>query len=273
MLSFKTAQKAGGILGGFGYYLIKRYSRVAEENLKKCFPEKSANEIRSLTKKVFINQGKNFFEFLTLSKLNKENISTVVKFKGRENFENSFSRRKGVLMIASHFSNWELLGVAISFQGFPLNVIARKLYLEELDDILINSRESMGMKIIKRGEGNSSIGIIRALKKNQCLAMLVDQNIKDIPNVYVDFFGKKTCTPSGLAALALKTGAPVVSGMIIREKDDTFTVEISKPVELIHTGDENADIGKNTQVFTGIIESYIRKYPEQWVWFHKRWDE
>lgn len=263
----------GGFFGWIGFYLVKRYSAIARQNLKNCFPEKSDKEIRSLAKRVFINQGKNFFEFINLNKLNKDNVSTVVNFTGAEDFKAVYSQNKGVLMIAAHFSNWELLGVAIAQNGFPLSVIARKLYIEELDELLIQSRESMGMKIIRRGLNDSPMGILRALKKNHCLAMLIDQNIKSVPGVYVDFFGKKALTPSGLAALALKTGAPVVSGMIIREKDDTFKVEMSKQVELIKTGNEEQDLIKNTQLFTNIIESYIRKYPEQWVWFHKRWDQ
>ncbi|OGS25430.1 MAG: hypothetical protein A2297_00655 [Elusimicrobia bacterium RIFOXYB2_FULL_48_7] len=273
VLSFRGSQKLGAFFGGLGYHLVKRYSRIAEKNLKSCFPEKTDEEIRSLAKRVFINQGKNFFEFINFHKLNKENIGSAVKFTGADNFKAAFSQGKGVLMIAGHFSNWELLGVAITHNGFPLNVIARKLYIEELDELLLKSRESMGMKIIRRGLNDSPMGILRALKRNQCLAMLIDQNIKSVPGVCVDFFGRKALTPSGLASLALKTGAPVVSGMIIREDDDTFTVEMSKQVELIRTGSEEEDIVKNTQVFTGIIESYIRKYPAQWVWFHKRWDE
>ncbi|OGS19940.1 MAG: hypothetical protein A3J83_01510 [Elusimicrobia bacterium RIFOXYA2_FULL_40_6] len=273
IFSFRSSQKIGGFFGWLGFHLIKRYSVIAQQNLKSCFPEKSDKEIRSLAKRVFINQGKNFFEFINLSKLNKDNISSVVKFTGAEDFKAAYSRNKGVLMIAAHFSNWELLGVAIAQNGFPLSVIARKLYIEELDELLIQSRESMGMKIIRRGLNDSPMGILRALKKNHCLAMLIDQNIKSVASVYVDFFGRKALTPSGLASLALKTGAPVVSGMIVREKDDTFRVEMSKQVKLINTGDEEQDLIKNTQVFTGIIESYIRRYPDQWVWFHKRWEQ
>ncbi|OGS20874.1 MAG: hypothetical protein A2252_00565 [Elusimicrobia bacterium RIFOXYA2_FULL_39_19] len=272
LMSFKMAQKIGACAGHLAFLIVGRYRKVAYTNLKSIFPEKTEIEIRSLTKRIFINQGKNFFEFLAFRKLTPENITRISQIKGKENFDEAFSRKKGVLMIAAHFSNWELLGVVLAYAGIPMNVIAKKLYIEKLDEMLIRSRESMGMKIIKRGEGDSSLGIIRALKKNQCLAMLVDQNIKSVPGVDINFFGKKAFTPSGLASLALKTGAPVLAVFIVREKDDTFTVEVSKKVELIKTGNEQEDILQNTQKFSDITEEYIRKYPDQWVWFHKRWN-
>jgi len=271
-IPFRLGQKIGSFLGYLSYFVVKKYRNTAIENIKTCFPEMKDSEVCSLTKRVFINQGKNFFEVLMFHRLNKKNVEKIVSFEGRSNLEKAFSFNKGVLILAAHFGNWELLGASLSIFGFPINVIARRVYIEGLERIITKIRMSKGMKVITRGERDSSYGIVRALHKNQAIGILIDQNTKSVPGVYVNFFGKKAYTPSGLAVLAIKTGAVVVPGFIIRQKNDTHRIEISEPVEIIKTGDISKDIEKNTQIFNDIIESYVRKYPEQWVWFHKRWD-
>ncbi len=151
-------------------------------------------------------------------------------------------------------------------------MLSQEEFIEELERIIYRIRTSKGMKVITRGERESSYSIVRALHKNQAIGILIDQNTKAVPGVYVNFFGRKAWTPSGLATLAIKTGASVVPGFIIRQKNDKHVIEILEPVKIITTGDLSKDIERNTQIFNNIIESYIRKYPEQWVWFHERWD-
>lgn len=271
-IPFRLGQKIGFFFGLLSYYIVKKYRNIAVANIRSCFPQLKDNEICSLTKKVFINQGKNFFEVLMFHRLNVKNIEKLVTFEGRSNLEKAFMSKKGVLILAAHFGNWELLGASLSIFGFPINVIARKVYIEGLEKIISEIRMSKGMKVITRGEKESSYGIIRALHKNQAIGILIDQNTKAVPGVYVNFFGRKAYTPSGLATLAIKTGAVVIPGFIIRQKNDTHKIKILEPVEIIKTNNFLEDVEKNTQVFNNIIESYVRKYPDQWVWFHKRWD-
>jgi len=264
--------KLGGAVGLAAYFLVPRYKRIAFKNLAQSFPGKPHKEIRSLTKQVFINQGKNLFELLNFHRLNRENITKIVEFRGIENFKKAFSYGKGVLIFSAHLGNWELIGAGLSLIGFPINGITRKVYIEQLERLLWRLRESVGMKSISRGETDSAKGILRVLKNNEALAVLIDQNTKAIPGVYVNFFGRRAYTPSGLAALAIRTGASVAPVFMYRREDNKCVVEADEPIKPEMTGDDEKDIAVNTQRFTDIIEEKIRRHPEQWVWFHERWD-
>jgi KDO2-lipid IV(A) lauroyltransferase len=271
-IPLKSANKFGAILAAIVYLFIKKkYVSTAISNLKLIYPEKSNSEIRKLTFKVFLNQGKNLFEVLQFYKLNKENIKNYVKIVGKEYLDSALKKNKGVLYIASHFGNWELMGVALSLYGYKLNVVARKVNFDKLDNMILDIRTSKGLKIFQRNEKDTVRKILTALHKNEIVALLIDQNIKSIPGIYVNFFNHKAYSPIGLALLALKTSAPVIAGYIVREKDATHTLTILPEIEIIRTGNHQEDVKLNTQHFNDIIESYIRKYPEQWVWIHERW--
>jgi KDO2-lipid IV(A) lauroyltransferase len=262
----------GAFIGFLGYYLAPSEHRErALDNLRKCLPEKRKPELRRIARKVFENQGKNFFEVLHYSRLSSVNIAEKVVLTGRENFNEALSKGRGAFMLAAHFGNWELLGAALALYGIPINATARRVYISELDGILNELRESKGIKVIMREESDSARGIFKALKRNEVVALIIDQNTRHVPGVYVDFFGRKAYTPSALAVLALHTGAPVLPGFIVRE-GYRHSIEIGSPIEIMNTGDLDSDVLENTKRFTKVIESYVRKYPEQWVWFHKRWD-
>lgn len=271
LFSFRVANRFGVLLGWLAYYLVKKYREIALGNLRLAFPDKSGKEIRSLAKYCFINQGKGLMETLSLYKLAGGKFHRLVEIKGKENVKAAFDRKKGVIVLASHFGNWELLGMGLNIAGIPLNIIARRVYIEELEKMLAEIRNSVGTKIITRGEADTPYKTIRALRRNEGVGILIDQNVKSIQGVYVNFFNRKAYTPTALAAIALKTGAAVLPCFIVREKGDRFTMEILKPVDLIQTGEREKDIETNTQRFTDIIESYVRRDPAQWVWFHERW--
>lgn len=270
-IPFRVLSRFGSVLGWLAFYLVKKYRNIALSNLQLAFPEKSLKEISSLAKQCFIYQGKGLLETLSLYKLNNGKFDEIVRIEGRENVKAAFEKKKGALVMACHFGNWELLGMGLNIAGIPLNIIARKVYIEELEKLLAEIRTSVGTKIITRGEADTPFKMLRALRHNEGVGILIDQNVKSLPGVYVDFFSRKAYTPTALAAIALKTGAPVLPCFIIRDKDDKFTVEILKPVEIIRAGSRDKDIEVNTQNFTGIIEAHIRRDPAQWVWFHERW--
>lgn len=251
------------------YFLPLPARRISLTNLKRAFPDKKSAEIRLIAYNAFKNQGRNLFELFTFESLKRSFVDRTVLFDGRESLEKALKGGKGVLYLCAHFSNWELMGASLSLWGYPINVIARKIYIEKINDILLYLRNATGLNIILRSEQGSAKKILRALKHNEVIGMLIDQDAR-VPGVMVDFFGIPAFTPSGFAALAMKSNAAVVAGFIIRERD-RFRLEIRGPLDVIKTGNYDDDIRKNTQVFTHIIEEYIRKYPEQWVWMHDRW--
>jgi len=260
----------GGVLGRGAYTLIPEARRIAKENLRRSFPEKTAGEIASLARRVFINQGKNTFELFSFPRLTKDDIHRLVRIENVEAITRGMADGKGVLLASAHCGNWEILGAALSQSGFGVNVIARRIYIEGLNRLLLGLRLSQGMRIIMRSGQESARQMLRSLRNNEILAMLIDQDT-DVPGVFVDFFGCPAWTPSGLAALASRAGAAVVLALDIRQPDGSHRVIIRGPLQLSCSGDKDRDTLDNTQMITAMIEQHIRQYPDQWVWIHRRW--
>ena len=270
LLPFRTAVRCGGVLGFLGYYAIGSTRKLTQKHLRRAFPEKTEGEINSLARTVFINQGKNAFELFSFPKLDKDALFSVVSVQNKEVFEQALAKGKGVLIASAHCGNWEIMGAALSQSGFPINVIARRIYIEGLNAMLVGFRTSKGVRVILRSGQESARGILRSIRHNESIGILIDQDTS-VPGVFVDFFGHPAWTPSGLTTLALKTGAVVVLALDIRRPDDTHTVCISGPIEMTKSDDHEKDIIENTQRITKHIEDHVRAHPEQWVWMHERW--
>ena len=270
LMPYKFAVKTGGFLGGISYYLVRKSRIITEDNLRKCFPEKSEIEIKRIAKEVFVNQGKNAFELFSYPKLSREDILKITKIENSEGMKEAFSAGKGVFLTSAHCGNWEIMGAGLAQNGFPTNVIAKKIYIEELNEMLVSLRKSKGVNIILRSEKDSARSILRCLRKNETVGLLIDQDTA-VPGVFVDFFSRPAWTPSGLAVLALKTGASVVVALDIRLEDETHKAVVTGPIKMIRSDNFDRDVLENTQMLTKIIENHIREYPSQWVWMHRRW--
>ncbi|MFH1239071.1 MAG: lysophospholipid acyltransferase family protein [bacterium] len=267
LLPFKLNVWLGGRLGLLAYYCLGRPRRLMLENLRQAFPDKSTRQIKKIAREVLVNQGKNIFEVLYFPKLDRRHLENIITTEGLEHLTAGLRQGKGVLLLTAHLGNWELLGIYLSLAGYPINVIARRLYDERLNNMLVHLRESKGVKCILRNE--SSYQVLRCLRRNEALGVLIDQDT-NVQGVFVDFFGRPTYTPQGLAAIALRSGAAVVPTFIVRI-GGRHKVILKEQVELKLSADEKQDIVDNTQKFTRIIESMIRSYPSQWVWMHQRW--
>ncbi len=251
------------------FSLSHRERTRAIEHLSVAFgAEKSPDEISKLCRRCFENLGKGLMEVLQFPRLTSENLSKLVAFEGRQNLDNAFKKGKGVIILTAHFGNWELLAASLTLSGYKVNFIVRPVRSPRLEMMLNRNRESMGIGCIPRG--TSIKNALKCLKRNEILGILSDIDTK-VDGVFVDFFGRPAFTPRGPVSIALRTGAVLVPAFIIRQKDDTHKVVIEKALELKTTDDQESDILRNTARFTKVIESYIRKYPEQWIWIHQRW--
>jgi Kdo2-lipid IVA lauroyltransferase/acyltransferase len=221
-------------------------------NLELAFPEKTRSERKQILRGVFTSLGRQVAEVCLFPKYTRENVSKTVVYEGFENFERAVARRKGVLFLTGHLGAWELSAFAHSLYGYPLSIVSMH-----------------GNKAVDK---DFARGLIAAMRNGQTVGVLMDTNMIASQGVFVDFFGIQACTASGLARVALKTDAAVVPGFTIWDPDlHKYRLRFDPAVKLIRTKDREADVIANTALFTKIIEDYVHRYPDQWLWVHRRW--
>ncbi len=269
LLPRKTALNLGVLLADLLFWFPSSDKAKALENLSIAFgEEKSSAEILRICHNCFRNLGKGLMEFLQFPRLTSENLGRLVTFEGRQNIDNALKMGKGVILLTAHFNNWELLAASLALSGYEVNFIARAVRSPRLDLLVNENRKSMGWTPIPRGPSTKSA--LKCLRRNEILGIALDIDTK-VDGVFVDFFGRSAFTPRGPVSIALRTGAVLVPAFLVRQEDDTHKIVAEKALDLKITGDSEEDIRLNTARSTKIIESYIRKYPEQWIWMHQRW--
>jgi len=252
------------------YLLHFRLRAVGMRNLAMVFPEKSERERRRILRGVFTSLGRQLAELCQFPKYTPENVDEVVVYDGLKNYERAYARGKGVLFLTAHFGAWELSAFAHSLHGHWVNIVMRPMDNEYLDRMLQSYRTMHGNKVVPKDDFVR--GLLAAMKAGETVGILMDTNMTPPQGVFVDFFGIPACTASGLARIALRTDAAVVPGFTIWDEDlGKYRLRFDAALELIRTGNLEADIVANTQMFTKVIEDYVRKYPEQWLWVHRRW--
>jgi KDO2-lipid IV(A) lauroyltransferase len=265
----KFAFKLGDILGHILFLADSKHRNIALNNLTRAFGnEKTLDEIKQLAGQVFKNFSRIIFELAWSTGLDSRDFNKYFQVKGLANFKSAFKKNKGVLVVTAHIGNWELLPIIATMTGKEINVVFRPLDFLPLNRLLINLRTRFGLRLISFR--HSMREMLRCLKKNEGVVVLIDQNVDWYEGSFVDFFNHRACTNRGPALLALKTEAPVVPLFLVREGDG-FKSEFLPEIPLIKTGDKTKDIEENTRQYNKIIESIIRKYPEQWFWIHQRW--
>jgi len=251
------------------YHLVPRQRLIALYNLRRAFPEKNDGQIVAIAKGACRNLGIVAAEFFDLPRLTKDNIGKLVEAEGLENCAQALAKGRGVLMFGAHFGNWELEAVAASLLIKSLVVIYRPLDSAVLDALVLRVRSATGNTPVAKDRAMRSM--LRSLKQNEMLGILIDQNVAWYEGVFVDYFGRPACTTDGLALLALHTEAPVLPAYMARRPDGRYRLVIGPEVEVTNTGNREADVLANTQRFTGIIEETVRRFPDQWLWLHQRW--
>jgi KDO2-lipid IV(A) lauroyltransferase len=257
LLPLRGVMRLGGCLAP---YLFRRDARRARAQLKAALPELDADKT---TRRMFVHFAESIWE---LSRLHRS--VPVLDSAARRVLDEVLSEGKGAITVSGHIGNWELLGQAIAAAGYPIATVAKPLYDPRLTLWLHEWRTIHGLKIIWHDRNNVGKSILRVLRQNSLMAFLIDQDT-NTPGDFVPFFGRPAFTPTVPAALALRTGAPViVCWHHRRAKHHKITVE---RVRYMPTGDAKSDVLALTAMLTTRLESIIRSVPEQWVWLHKRW--
>ena len=228
------------------------------------------SERRRLLRGEFISLGRQLAEVCIFPRYSRENLSRTIVYDGFENFERAYARGKGVLFLTGHIGAWELSAFAHSLNGHPLSIVMRSLDNPYIDRLLQGYRTMHGNRTVDKDDFVR--GLLGAMRAGETVGILMDTNMTPPQGVFVDFFGIPACTASGLARIGLRTDAAVVPGFTVWDaKQRKYILRFEPAIELIRTADNEADIVANTAKFPQAIEAFIRQYPDQWLWVHRRW--
>jgi len=251
------------------YHLVPGRRLVALSNLHLAFPEKSMDEIVRIAKGVYRNFGILAAEFVEIPRLNERRIASFMEIRGMENYFQAKAKNKGVIMLAGHFGNWELMATVFPLVEDPMTVLYRPFDNPVIENLVTWVRTSTGNRLIPADRALREM--LRCLGKKETLGLLIDQNWDRKESCFVEFFNRPACTSTGLAYLVLRTGVPVLPCFLTRKENGKYLLSIGTELEIIDTGDLERDVVANTQHYTRVIEEIVRQYPEQWFWVHQRW--
>lgn len=268
VLPGRIVRALGAAIGTAFYVLDRSHRRVALTNLAQCFPLRPEAERRAIARAMFAHFGRLLFEILKFSTLTDKQILERVDFEGEDRARSAYAQGKGVLFFTGHFGFWEIHAVAHGLRLQPIGVVARALDNPRLHDLLERVRQRTGNTVIYR-EG-AVRRILRTLSNKQGVAVLIDQHMHSPDAIWVDFFQRPAATTSAVAALALRTGAPVVPVFALPLPGGRYRMIYEHPVEPPR-GEGPEAIHEFTQRCTDVLEMYVRRHPELWLWMHRRW--
>lgn len=265
-----AARFVGASFVQVAYWLRPKLGNAALLNLRMAFPDWSDARRREAIRGMIRQIGWMVGEFSQFPKYTRERIEEIVLLDGNENFDAARRRGKGVIFLTGHMSAWELAPFAHALYGNPLHFLVRPVANARVDGLINHYRCLSGNQPIEKNR--SARAIFKVLGEGGTVGILADHNTSLGEGVFVDFFGTPACTTSGLARIALRTNAAVVPGFLSWDQERRkYRLRFEPEVEPVRTADEESDVVANTAKFTGVIEDYVRKYPDQWLWVHKRW--
>jgi Kdo2-lipid IVA lauroyltransferase/acyltransferase len=268
LLPMRAVLGVGSLLGLAFYAFDGAHRRLALRNLTSAFPIRTPRECRVIARGMFSHFGRLLTVLLKFSTMSSAQMLAHVEFDGEERVVHAHAQGRGVLLFTGHFGFWEINALVHALAIQPMSVLARPLDNPLLHDLLESVRTATGNSVIYRR--GAIRRVLRALDANQAVAVLIDQHIHTADSVYVDFFNRPAATTSALAALALRTGAPVVPVFALPLPGGRFRMVYEHPVDPPRTDDPDA-IRQFTQRCTDVLEMYVRRYPELWLWMHRRW--
>ncbi len=262
------ALAAGALLGRAFHAFDGGHRRLAIDNLQAAFPLRTRAECAAIARRMFEHFGQLLMVLLKFSTLTPDEMLARVEFDGDDRVRAAHSQGRGVLLFTGHFGFWEINALVHALVLRPISVLARPLDNPILHALLERVRRSTGNSVIYRR--GAIRRVLRALESNQAVAVLIDQHMQSADAIYVDFFNRQAATTSALAALALRTGAPVVPVFALPLPGGRFRMVYEHPVDPPAADTADA-VREFTQRCTDVLEMYVRRYPERWLWMHRRW--
>ena len=267
----RPISRALGIAVGIvAYALMGRLRKVGMRNLEIAFPRMSKSQRRRIVFQVFVGFGRHLAEFCMFPRYMRENAREVATYDGFENYETARAAGRGVLLLTGHFGAWEIGSFVHSIFGHPIKIVVRRLDNPKVDALVERYRTLHGNETFAKED--FARGLLAAMKAGDTVGILMDTNMTPPQGVFVDFFGVPACTAAGMARVALRSGAAVVPAFTIWDRQlRKYRVRFDPALQLVSTGDDDSDAIANTAMFNRVIEDYATRYPEQWLWVHRRW--
>lgn len=259
-------------VGRLGYLLAGKLRRTGERNLEIAFPEMPQHEREKLLRGSFLSLGRLLGEFSQLPKATPEKLRKLIEYDevSLANLREAEKTKRGIIFLTGHLGCWELHSFGWSALEYPLSFLVRPLDNPRIEEMIEKIRTKFGNRAIDKQ--NAARQSLRVLREGGTLGILSDLNTQTREGVFVPFFGKLACTTAGIATLALKTNAIVVPTCAVWNASKKRYYFHGEPhVELVRTGDHTKDVEINTANFAAAVETMVRRYPDQWLWIHKRW--
>jgi len=264
------ARLFSGLLAFAVYHAFGRLRRVGERNLSLAFPNISSKRRAELLKGVYRHLGWQLVEFCRMTRYTAENTRDWIRTEGLDHYLAAKARGKGVLIVTGHLGAWELSSFYHSLMGYPMGMVIRRLDNRRLDEYVNAIRCLHGNRVLHKDD--FARGLLGAMRAGETVGILMDTNMTPPQGVFVEFFGRPACTASGLARVALKTGAAVLPGFMLWEPiERRYVLHFGPELVLARSGDAEADAQAATQMCASATEEWIRRYPDQWLWIHRRW--
>ena len=264
------ARRFADALAGLVYASFVRLRRVGARNLEMALPDRSQAERDGILRGVYRNLGWQLVEFCRMPRYTVENTLGWMRTEGLDRYLAAKRRGNGVFIVTGHLGAWELSSFYHSLMGHPMGMVIRRLDNRPLDDFVNAIRCLHGNRVLHKDD--FARGLLTAMRAGETVGILMDTNMTPPQGVFVEFFGRQACTASGLARVALKTGAAVLPGFMVWEPaEKMYVLHFGSELAFDRTGDTEADIVDATQKCTQAIEQWVRRYPDQWLWIHRRW--
>lgn len=252
------------------YALFGRLRRVGERNLQLALPDLSAKTRKNVLRGVYRHLGWQLVEFCRMPRYSAQNIQGWIRTEGLDHYLAAQTKGKGVLILTGHLGAWELSSFYHSLMGHPMGMVIRRLDNRILDDFVNGIRCLHGNYVLHKDD--FARGLMMAMRNGEAVGILMDTNMTPPQGVFACFFGIEACTASGLAHVALKTGAAVLPGFLVWEAaEQKYVLHFGPELRFVQTGQPKEDVLAATQQCNDVLESWIRRYPDQWLWIHRRW--
>ena len=266
----KLARALARLLTFAVYWGLGRLRRVGRRNLDLAFPSLHEQGKRRILRRVYRNLGWQLVEFCRMERYTAENTRKWMRIEGQEHYLAARARGKGVLVVTGHLGAWELSSFYHSMIGYPMGMVIRRLDNRKLDSFVNAIRCLHGNFVIHKDDFGRSL--LTSMREGRTVGILMDTNMTPPQGAFVDYFGVPACTGTGLAHIARKTGAAVLPGAMFWEAGEKrYVLRFGPEIEIPHSSDVSADILEGTQRCTKAIETWVRRYPDQWLWIHRRW--